>query len=178
MLSFTRRSAFEQMSPWKMITHPPGVATNLPMNRFEAAGLIVRRADGQASGRPLLASKAVLRGRRQPLRPPASRSARLALRLGDKLHVGAPSRREPPSVLNVQDYTARLRQLVEQCRRAARNSFEVEAKGAFRTIGEELSNMADELEPLGEWKIAAIDQPERAAFSAPIERSDEGRGRP
>jgi hypothetical protein len=44
------------------------------------------------------------------------------------------------------DYTARLRQLVEQCRRAARNSFEVEAKGAFRTIGEELSNMADELE--------------------------------
>ena len=47
------------------------------------------------------------------------------------------------------DYTARLRQLVEQCRRAARNSFEVEAKGAFRTIGEELSNMADELERSG-----------------------------
>jgi hypothetical protein len=47
------------------------------------------------------------------------------------------------------DYTVRLRQLGEQCRRAARNSFEVEAKGAFRTIGEELSNMADELERSG-----------------------------
>jgi hypothetical protein len=47
------------------------------------------------------------------------------------------------------DYTARLRQLVEQCRRAARNSFEVEAKGAFRTIGDELSAMADEFERSG-----------------------------
>jgi hypothetical protein len=56
---------------------------------------------------------------------------------------GAIAQDEFPISMPDTDYSARLRQLVEQCRRAARNSFEVEAKGAFRTIGEELSNMAD-----------------------------------
>jgi hypothetical protein len=60
-----------------------------------------------------------------------------------------PSRKTSSQIMPGTDYTARLRQIVEQCRRAARSSFEVEAKGAFRTIGEELSNMADELERSG-----------------------------
>jgi hypothetical protein len=63
--------------------------------------------------------------------------------------VGAIAQDEFPISMPDTDYTARLRQLVEQCRRAARNSFEVEAKGAFRTIGEELCNMADELDRSG-----------------------------
>jgi hypothetical protein len=40
----------------------------------------------------------------------------------------------------------RLRELAERCRRAARKSFEVEAKGTFRTVADDLSSIADELE--------------------------------
>jgi hypothetical protein len=40
----------------------------------------------------------------------------------------------------------RLRELAERCRRAERKSFEVEAKGTFRTVADDLSSMADELE--------------------------------
>jgi hypothetical protein len=44
------------------------------------------------------------------------------------------------------DYPARLRELAERCRKAARTSFEVETKGAFRTIADDLSSIADEIE--------------------------------
>jgi hypothetical protein len=50
----TRRSAFDQMPPWKMIAHPPGVAPNFNLNLLEAAGLIERLADVRASGQPPL----------------------------------------------------------------------------------------------------------------------------
>jgi hypothetical protein len=46
----------------------------------------------------------------------------------------------------VTDCSERLRELAERCRRAARKSFEVEAKGTFRTVADELSSIADELE--------------------------------
>jgi hypothetical protein len=78
------------------------------------------------------------------IHPRTSASARRCL-----AEVGACAQDEFPISMPDTDYTARLRQLVEQCRRAARSSFEVEAKGAFRTIGEELSNMADELDRSG-----------------------------
>jgi hypothetical protein len=54
-----------------------------------------------------------------------------------------------PTSMPDPEYPTRLRELAERCRRAARNSFEVEAKGAFRTIGDELSNIADEIERSG-----------------------------
>jgi hypothetical protein len=46
----------------------------------------------------------------------------------------------------VTDFSTRLRELAERCRKAARNSFEVEAKGTFRTVADDLSSIADELE--------------------------------
>jgi hypothetical protein len=48
--------------------------------------------------------------------------------------------------MSVTDCSERLRELAERCRRAARKSFEVEAKGTFRTVADELSSIADELE--------------------------------
>jgi hypothetical protein len=46
----------------------------------------------------------------------------------------------------VTDCSKRLRELAERCTRAARKSFEVEAKGTFRTIADDLSTIADEIE--------------------------------
>jgi hypothetical protein len=51
--------------------------------------------------------------------------------------------REPMPVTNC---SGRLRELAERCRRAARKSFEVEAKGTLRTTADDLSSIADELE--------------------------------
>jgi hypothetical protein len=51
--------------------------------------------------------------------------------------------REP---MPVTDCSGRLRELAERCRRAARKSFEVEAKGTLRTTADDLSSIADELE--------------------------------
>jgi hypothetical protein len=39
-----------------------------------------------------------------------------------------------------------LRSLVERCRRAGRNAFELESKEEFRKLADELSSKADELE--------------------------------
>jgi hypothetical protein len=50
------------------------------------------------------------------------------------------------------DYPTRLRELVGGCRKAAAHSYELEAKAAFRMIGEHLSNMADEIERNGNRK--------------------------
>jgi hypothetical protein len=46
----------------------------------------------------------------------------------------------------VTDCSERLRELAERCRTAARKSFEVETKGTFRTVADDLSSIADELE--------------------------------
>jgi hypothetical protein len=46
----------------------------------------------------------------------------------------------------VTDCTERLRERAERCRRAARKSFQVEAKGTFRTVADDLASIADELE--------------------------------
>jgi hypothetical protein len=48
--------------------------------------------------------------------------------------------------MSVPDYPKRLRELAEQCKKAARGSFEIETKGTFRTVAADLSKMADELE--------------------------------
>jgi hypothetical protein len=48
------------------------------------------------------------------------------------------------------DYPSRLREHVEHCRRAAAQSLELESKTAFRTIAEDLSAMADEIQQCGE----------------------------
>jgi hypothetical protein len=44
------------------------------------------------------------------------------------------------------DYPGRLRELARHCGLAAKVSLELEAKTSFRTIGERLSTMADEIE--------------------------------
>lgn len=51
--------------------------------------------------------------------------------------------------MSYPDYPARLRELVKHCRKAAERSMELEAKGSFRTIGEDLSTMAEEIERRG-----------------------------
>jgi hypothetical protein len=45
-----------------------------------------------------------------------------------------------------------LRSLAERCRRAGRNALELEAKGEFRKLTDELSSKADELERSGLWR--------------------------
>jgi hypothetical protein len=42
-----------------------------------------------------------------------------------------------------------FRALAERCRRASRNTFEMESKEEFRKLGDELSSRADELERCG-----------------------------
>jgi hypothetical protein len=46
----------------------------------------------------------------------------------------------------VTDCSDRLRQLAARCKKAARESFEVEAKGTFRAVADDLSSIANELE--------------------------------
>jgi hypothetical protein len=46
----------------------------------------------------------------------------------------------------VTEYPARLRELAERCRKAARTCFEVEAKGTFRTLADDLTSIVEELE--------------------------------
>jgi hypothetical protein len=62
----------------------------------------------------------------------------------------------------VTDYSTRLRELAERCRRAARNSFEVETKGTFPTVAVDLSGMADELE-----QRPGLHEPDTRAGDAP-----------
>jgi hypothetical protein len=56
------------------------------------------------------------------------------------------------------DYPARLRELVGHCRRAAKASFELEAKASFRAIAEVLSTMAEEIERSGALKVASTSE--------------------
>jgi hypothetical protein len=49
-----------------------------------------------------------------------------------------------------RDHPARLRELVGHCRSAAHRSLELEAKTSFRTIAENLSIIADEIEQSGD----------------------------